>query len=414
MRNLSTFIVSCCLSFYCFSQPSLSNSLADATIISGKSIIAPINKKSLSLTLKKGQTFGQLMRPYGLDDVALNKISKLMADYLAINKLQSGAQFDLILNDKQATAIEFDWEFGQKLLLSKQAEQWQLKIKPLAVNVRQRYVEATVNSSLYVTARKNNIPSEVIKAYMVAFSHLVNFKKDLKKGDEIKILYSEKYLAQDEVVSELDELLYLEFINNGKKRSLYKYQVNENYRAYYDDKGKLVDSFLMKKPVSTATLSSYFGRRTHPVLGYKRLHRGVDFSAPVGTPILAAGDGKVVEISSETSFGNLIKIGHKKKYFTLYAHLSDFTEGLKIGDEVKQGQIIGYLGNTGLSAARHLHYEVHKNKRALDPLKLRKASVSRLSTDEMPLFIEHQDSIKASLAEFSHQSEQKRLGQLAD
>ena len=123
MRNFSIFIVSCCLSFSCFSQSSLSRSKTDTSIPTAVSQ----EKKSVSLTLKKGQTFGQLMRPYGLDDVSLNKISKLMADYLAINKLQSGAQFDLTLTGKLATSIEFDWEFGQKLLLSKQAKDWQLK-----------------------------------------------------------------------------------------------------------------------------------------------------------------------------------------------------------------------------------------------------------------------------------------------
>jgi murein DD-endopeptidase MepM/ murein hydrolase activator NlpD len=232
------------------------------------------------------------------------------------------------------------------------------------------FKEGIIKNSLYNTAIKLNIKPNTIIEFARLYGFQVDFQRDIWKGDTFQIIY-EQFENEDKSLIESGDIIFSNLNIQGNDLNLYKFELGKNEIDYFDENGKSMKKTLMKTPINGARLSSPFGKRKHPILGFTKMHTGTDFAAPTGTPIMASGDGVVTRAQWCGGGGNCVKIKHNSVYQTVYAHMSKFGRGIKKGTRVKQGQIIGYVGSTGLSTGPHLHYEVIENGRKINSQKLK-------------------------------------------
>ena len=247
------------------------------------------------------------------------------------------------------------------------------------------YKETIITNSLYNSAIDLGIKPNIIIEFARLYGFQVDFQRDVWKNDSFQIIY-EEFVNKDGVVVDTGEIIFADLSLQNTDFQLYKYEFENNKTDYFDENGKSVKKTLMKTPINGARLSSSFGKRKHPILGYTKMHTGTDFAAPTGTPIMASGDGKVTKAGWCGGGGNCVKIKHNNTYQTVYAHMSKFGRGIKKGSRVKQGQIIGYVGSTGLSTGPHLHYEVIENGRKINSQKLKLPSGKILKGKERKEF----------------------------
>ena len=232
------------------------------------------------------------------------------------------------------------------------------------------FQEGIIKSSLYNAALKLGIKPNTIVEFARLYGFQIDFQRDIWKNDSFQIIY-EEFKNEDGSVVEVGNIIYANLNTQNTDLQLYRFEYEKNKIDYFDESGKSIRKTLMKTPINGARLSSSFGKRKHPILGFTKMHTGTDFAASKGTPIMASGHGIVVKSSWCGGGGNCVKIKHNSSYQTVYAHLSKFGRGIKKGVRVKQGQIIGYVGSTGLSTGPHLHYEVIENGRKINSQKLK-------------------------------------------
>lgn len=244
-----------------------------------------------------------------------------------------------------------------------------------------------IDGSLSVAMNKSGVPNKIVANFINIFSYSVDFKRDIKKGDNFEIIY-ENYLTPDGEVVKTGNILYAALELRNHKIALYRYKDRNGNVDYFDEKGYAMKKTLHRKPLAfqSARISSPFGKRRHPIKKRTIVHWGVDYAAPKGTAIYAAGDGVVQMAKWNGGYGNYIKIRHNSEYSTAYGHMSRFAKGIRAGTRVKQGQVIGYVGSTGLSTGPHLHYEVVKNGRRVNPLKIKAAAGENLTGKNLKRF----------------------------
>ncbi len=247
------------------------------------------------------------------------------------------------------------------------------------------YKESIITNSLYQSALNLKIKPNIIIEFARLYGFQVDFQRDIWKNDSFQIIY-EEFLNKDGKVIETGNIIFANLNLQNKDLKLYRHEYEKNKIDYFDENGKSMKKTLMKTPINGARLSSSFGKRKHPILGFTKMHTGTDFAAPTGTPILASGDGLVVRAQWCGGGGNCVKIKHNRVYQTVYAHMSKFGRGIKKGVRVKQGQIIGYVGSTGLSTGPHLHYEVIENGKKINSQKLKLPSGKILKGNQRKIF----------------------------
>lgn len=255
-----------------------------------------------------------------------------------------------------------------------------------------------IKNSFTSTALELSIPANAIMGMIRAFSYDVDFQRDIKRGDKLEVVI-DKFYTEDGKLSHSGDVLYSSLTINGKKVSIYQFYHTNGHVAYYNEKGENIKKEFLRTPINAARISSKFGLRQHPVHGYSKMHRGIDFAAPIGTPILAAGSG-VVEIVNNYygGYGKYIRIKHNSTYSTVYAHASRFASGIRAGVKVTQGQVIAYVGVTGTTTGPHLHYELIESGKQINPLKFKFASSSeRLTGRTLEQFIENKKKIEKLL-----------------
>ena len=243
----------------------------------------------------------------------------------------------------------------------------------------------TVYHSLSKSLHNVKIPKEIIESFINQFSFSVDFQRDINNGDQIEILFEANYTKNNNLVG-TPKLLYAAMSLNNQDIELFRYKLQNGKVDYFDPSGKSIRKSIMRTPISGARLSSRFGMRKHPILGYSKMHRGVDFAAKRGTPIMSAGDGRVSFAGRNGSYGKFLEIRHLNGFSTRYGHLHKFKKGIKKGKIVKQGDIIGFVGNTGRSTGPHLHYEVKHKRRIINPMTLKLPSRMEVEKNEMPNF----------------------------
>lgn len=239
--------------------------------------------------------------------------------------------------------------------------------------------QGTIRNSFIKTALDLSIPSSAIMSMIRAFSYDVDFQRDIKNGNTLEVVM-EKFYTEDGKLSHTGNILYSSLTLNDRKVSIYQVTGAGGQIGYYNEKGENIKKEFLRTPINAARISSKFGMRNHPVLGYTRMHKGVDFAAPVGTPILAAGSGVVESATRFGNYGKYIRIKHNSTYSTVYGHASRFAKGIRSGSKVTQGQVIAYVGTTGITSGPHLHYEVLEHGKQINPLKFKFSSNSEKLT----------------------------------
>ena len=232
-------------------------------------------------------------------------------------------------------------------------------------------LKGTINSSLYASAIKSGMPENTLLDMISLLGFSIDFQREIRQGDSFQVLYTKEIDILKNKIIKTKPITYVSITLSGKKLTYYNYKDRYGLPQYYDENGKSSKRTIMKTPINGARLSSRYGTRKHPILGYTKMHRGLDFAAPSGTPVFAAGDGVIEKAGWNGSYGKYIKIRHTSTYKTAYAHLSSFHKNIRVGKRVLQGKTIGYVGTTGRSTGPHLHYEVIQNNRQVNPMKIK-------------------------------------------
>ena len=268
--------------------------------------------------------------------------------------------------------------------IKKNKDNFIIKENILQLYKKEVVVENFIDNNLYASATGVDIEPNIIIEFARIYGFEIDFQRDIRKGDRFEILY-EKFVDDNGVVRDTGKIIYASMNVNGKEINLYNFKI-KNDSGYYDLEGKSIVKSLMKTPINGARLSSSFGMRKHPILGFNKMHRGTDFAAPSGTPIMASGSGTITRARWCGGGGNCVKIKHNSTYQTIYAHMKNFARGIKEGKKVRQGQIIGYVGSTGMSTGPHLHYEVMVNGKKVNSQKLNLPSGKILKGEERKNF----------------------------
>ena len=344
--------------------------------------------KKIKHKVKSGETFDKILEGYSIDKSEILKIKKSLQKKTDLNKLNTKniIQFSL---DKTINKInEFSYQVSntQKIYLKRDTENDIFEEKLLTIKLEKKivYKENIILESLYQAAVEQKIPANTIIEFARIYGFQVDFQRDIRKQDKFQVMY-EIFLNEKKEIIETGEILFSNLKLSGQDNSLYYFD-NEGSEGHYDKNGKSVKKALMKTPINGARLSSPFGMRKHPIDGYNKMHRGTDFAAPMGTPIMASGDGVIKKAGWCGGGGNCVKIRHNSSYETVYAHMSKFARGIKSGVRVKQGQTIGYVGSTGKSTGPHLHYEVIVNGKKVNSQKLKLPSGKILKGKERKAF----------------------------
>ena len=338
--------------------------------------------------VNQGETFDKILENYSIDKLEIEKIKKSLQKKININKLNTKQiiQFNLDKSNNKIEEFIFQISNTQKISLKRNIENDTFSEEILSIKLNKKIVfkENVILQSLYKAASEEKIPANIIIEFAGIYGFQVDFQRDIRKKDSYQILY-EIFLNEKNEFVETGEILFANLKLSGQNNSLYYFDKNGS-EGHYDKNGKSVKKALMKTPINGARLSSPFGMRKHPIDGFNKMHRGTDFAAPMGTPIMASGDGIVKKAGWCGGGGNCVKIKHNSTYQTVYAHMSKFARGIKAGVRVKQGQTIGYVGSTGKSTGPHLHYEVIVNGKKVNSQKLKLPSGKILKGEERKLF----------------------------
>jgi murein DD-endopeptidase MepM/ murein hydrolase activator NlpD len=266
------------------------------------------------------------------------------------------------------------------------------------LQVHRHRAGGTIDSSLYLAAMQAGIPAEVVVDLIHMFSYKVDFQRDLHPGDRFEVYY-DYYYTPDGQPAKYGAISYAMMTLGGKEIPMYRFQADPNEPAeYFDTKGESAKGMLMKTPVDGARISSGFGSRFHPILGYTRMHKGVDFAVPTGTPVMAAGAGTIQFMGRAAGYGNFVKISHGSGYATDYGHLSRFAPGMRVGARVRQGQVFAYSGMTGMATGPHLHYEILINNVQVNPLTVKMAQGRQLAGRLLEIFQEKRREVDTMIA----------------
>ena len=329
--------------------------------------------KKYNHKIKSGETFDKILNSYFINKEEIKAIKESLSKKVNINKLNTNQKIQIVLDKTNNKIKEFIFQISntQKIYLSKNSEDLGFNEKILSIKLDKKiiYKENMILQSLYKAATDQNIPPNTIIEFARIYGFQVDFQRDIRKEDKFQIMY-EVFIDENKKIVETGEILFANLKLSGQDNSLYYFD-KESLEGHYDKNGKSIQKALMKTPINGARLSSSFGMRKHPIDGFNKMHRGTDFAAPKGTPIMASGNGIVKKASWCGGGGNCVKIKHNSTYETVYAHMSKFARGIKKGVRVKQGQTIGYVGSTGKSTGPHLHYEVIVNGKKINSQKLK-------------------------------------------
>lgn len=359
-----------------------------------KNISSKYDEKSLNFTVQSGDTISSILSGSGVEDSDVTSIISSLKQKYNPAKISIGQNIALFFdyykdeddkNIRYLSALKLSISPEKSIEIYRNAD-FGFDAKEINVPLVKYMVNATgeITNSLFGTASSLGIPNQVIAEIVSAFSYDVDFQRDIHEGDKLSVVY-ERYYDNNGNYARDGKPIYMSLNIGGEELRLYYYD-NGASGDYYNDRGESVKKELLKTPINAARISSGFGMRKHPVLGYNKMHKGVDFAAPIGTPIYAAGDGVIEESGRKGTYGNYVRVKHPNSYSTAYAHCSKIAKGVRPGTRVKQGQIVAYVGATGRSTAPHLHFEVLKDGKHINPLNVKFASNIKLFGTDMKKF----------------------------
>ena len=359
---------------------------------------------NINYEIKSGESIQKILQKLKIKNNEIQLVINHFKKYGNPNQLLAGNRIDIVvkgnLSKKNNSIVKFSIPITKSTTIEIiRDEEDKITSKKIITKLYKKKIlaENIIIKNLYSSAIKAKINPDTIIEFARIFGFEIDFQRDIRKNDYFKIVYDKFFDENGEFVKS-GPIFYAHMSVNGREITLYKFGNDKNY-GYFDINGKSVEKALMKTPINGARLSSSFGMRKHPILGFTKMHKGTDFAAKSGTPIMASGSGTIVSAKWCGGGGNCIKIKHNSTYGTIYAHMKNFARGIKRGKKVKQGQIIGYVGSTGMSTGPHLHYEVLINGKKVNSQKLKLPSGKMLKDNERKLFEIHRIKTDVLIAE---------------
>lgn len=340
-----------------------------------------------------GGTIAGAMQDVGVSGTDAYYVVKALSEYFDPRKVKAGQEFEVKMKPVKASdSDEMDFEKMvfkispvEVVTVIKKDDAFEAELVKKKLVIKEFAKAAEIETSLYGSAARAGIPAQIIAEVIRAYSWDVDFQRDIRRGDKLQVLYSTQE-TEDGDFAGYGDVAYASLTIGGKDKPIYRYETKDGRVDYYEADGRSVKKTLMKTPIDGARLSSGFGMRRHPVLGYNKMHKGTDFAAATGTPIYAAGDGVVDYAGRKGGYGNYIRLRHNGSLKTAYAHMHKFASKMSVGKRVEQGQVIGYVGTTGRSTGPHLHYEVLLNGAQVNPNRVDLPVGEKLAGDEMSKF----------------------------
>ncbi len=344
--------------------------------------------RKITHEIKVGETFNNILEQYFIDKDEISVIKSKLSKKINLNKLKTKQKIHITIDQANQTVKKLVFQISNKerIILTQDVEKNTFNQEIVLTKLEKKivYSENIILQSLYKSAINKKIPANIIVEFARIYGFQIDFQRDIKKKDRYQIMY-EVFVDEKAKVIETGNILFANLILTGEDNSLYYFD-KEGSNGHYDKNGKSVQKALMKTPINGARLSSPFGMRKHPIDGFNKMHKGTDFAAPLGTPIMASGSGIIKKAGWCGGGGNCVVIKHNSTYQTIYAHMSKFAKGIRSGVRVKQAQIIGYVGSTGKSTGPHLHYEVIVNGKKVNSQTLKLPSGKILKGEERKLF----------------------------
>lgn len=362
-----------------------------------KPAVAQTNQNSwLNVTVKRGDSLAAIFKRNDLDAAELHEIMQASADTKQLRYLTPGQTFRIQVDeDNNVLSLVYSSNPLETLNVHRDGDTYIASYHHKNVEKRMNHATAVIKSSLFEAGRDAGLSNQMIMEVAHIFGWDVDFALDIRQGDSFSIIYEEDYLNG----SKLNDgpILAAEFVNQGRTYKAIRYTDASGRSDYYDPQGRSMRKAFLRTPVDFRRISSRFGMRYHPILHRKRMHTGVDYAAPRGTPIKATGDGKIIFVGRKGGYGNAIIIKHGGIYSTLYGHMSRFHRGMRTGKHVKQGQIIGYVGSTGRATGPHLHYEFRVNGVFRNPLTVKLPNAKPINSAYKQDFEAHAQTLLSQL-----------------
>jgi murein DD-endopeptidase MepM/ murein hydrolase activator NlpD len=365
----------------------------------GGYLISKINSpyQESKYLIKNNDNIEKILKKFQIAAEEIKIISNNLNDR-KLNNIYAGRELSIILKkledgSNSVVNVQYPLSNTSSIEIRKNQNDYIIKENILQLYKKEVVVKNKIDSNLYSAATDAGIEANIIIEFARIYGFEVDFQRDIRKGDWFEIMY-ERFEDDNNIVRDTGKIIYASMYVNREEINLYNFK-DKNETGYYDIKGKSIVKSLMKTPINGARLSSSYGIRKHPILGYNKMHKGTDFAAPSGTPIMASGSGTITRARWCGGGGNCVKIKHNSTYETIYAHMKSFSKGIREGKKVKQGQIIGYVGSTGMSTGPHLHYEVVVNGKKVNSQRLKLPSGKILKGDARKNF--ELDRIKIDL-----------------
>ena len=347
------------------------------------------NKKIIKVVA--GDSLQKILLKEKISKEEVNKIYQKIKGIIDLKKIRRGQTITIVFRTKQnkpsisRITFQVDELSTAYIYYRNKTDDYEVRLNQKNLEKVNFLAKGVIVNSLFASAQKIDVDAEVIVEFARIFGFEIDFQRDIRKNDEFQIFY-ERFEDDEGENFKNGNILFAYLKNSGREIKLYRYKDSKNNIGYFTPDGKSIEKALMKTPINGARLSSGFGFRKHPILGYNKLHQGTDFAARRGTPVMASGSGTVERASWFGAYGKYVRIRHNSTYKTAYAHLSKFGRNIKAGKKVRQGQIIGYVGSTGRSTGPHLHYEVLVNNKRINSQRLKLPSGKKLSKNEMGNF----------------------------
>jgi murein DD-endopeptidase MepM/ murein hydrolase activator NlpD len=383
-------------------EPSVNSELLATTVTP----LAPIFAEPTwhSETVKSGDNLSLIFQRAGLSDRTLYEFMNDNTEAKQLKRIHPGHQIEFQIEDKQLLALRYKISPLSSLNFKKTETGFSSNQEQRQPDIHTAYREATIRDSLFMAGKKARLDANLIMELANIFGWDVDFALDIRQGDSFKVMYEEHFLEGEKLGN--GPIMAAEFTNQGKTYKAVRYQDKKGNANYYTPEGHTMRKEFLRTPVDFGRISSHFNlRRKHPVLNRIRAHKGTDYAAPRGTPIRAAGDGKVVHAGKKGGYGNAVVIQHGQTYKTLYAHMSKFRRGVRNGSRVKQGQIIGYVGSTGLATGPHLHYEFYVNGAVRNPVTVKLPKANSIAKNERSRFMQQTQSVLASMDSYHKETQ---------
>lgn len=365
--------------------PALSRALELGMALPAPEALAELEPEWEIYTVQRNETLGDIFNRAGLDAQTTHEVVTLSARTKQLAKIFPGQQISMQVEDGKLQALQFEADEANRVLLNRDGEGLKEQLVPRQLEYRVQYAAARIESSLFGAGAEAGLSDMTTMKLAEVFNYDIDFAQDLREGDTFSVIFEE--IWRDGERLRTGDILAASFTNRGKRFEVYRYVDSHGHADYYGIDGRSRQRAFIRTPLEFSRITSRFSLgRKHPILGSMRAHKGVDYGAPTGTPIKATGNGTVEFVGRQSGYGNVVILRHGQQFTTLYGHMSRFAKGLGKGDKVAQGEVIGYVGMTGLATGPHLHYEFRKGGQHRDPLSVDLPVADPLSGTEIAKF----------------------------